>query len=1111
MPLHDLLMRADLTVAMVQEAATLPREYWLTHTADMNVTPVMSLTYNYSMRADKAQFAEMLQAVASAPELKECCTRVWAATVGKADGARNGPLANICVHRLVSPLAVQTAIDAGDVPRTGDLAKQRLWDNSEFCAQDMREFCGWHTADELEGYWLDEETGTPLRWVYEGDRHWESADGDDEKAKMMEKYDHKFDLAAEQTIRAGLLTCRGSCFDRDLRLLFGYFRKKSPCRFTELCSLKELWDGSSRGGLNPLTCAIERGDREAVRELAKSLASEQAVGRVRDILDILRKLFESGDSELERLAREELLQRGGIQVLDPKRFMAPFAKDKSGKLLQMSLDLAGKTYAQARSSGKLEPFACARDRVEYDKGRDELRLVSPYDSSHRVIDKSWLHRKPMQVETGQYRKKQGVYIGVCSNETKQICLKLRNDDGDWDVVIGGQEKDRVVLVEPSCFWQDLLRKGNAERKSKEESSKSTGKWAQPVEPVAVAINRAFKPGRGGLLYVLHRFGTEAAYSSEAVQLLVDWKWDTFGKSKFLYDTLFHITLVTAWTILTLRIAWYPQTLFIHLPTKYAVLAGFLCVSTGTWLRYFDQYFWMLPHSVESVKSASDEAPTTQDTQATSHESYRGTQCTSRALECNPVDHDSWNSATPRRSALRKINRVLYSEDDASASKDRTLCSWTKGGWRHQLWWFAVLPLHYVFSASIRFLPAVVAFIMLGGVCHIPPLSYSECSSNWNVTLPFFPPWLEALAMTVLLSICGRNAGKCLVRFLCDATAFLKGTMPSVCNQTPEGDAWTTEESVLKEPSPETLTHCVAWLWRLTLWDIVDAVSLPLVVLTAFQILGDTDRASVTQVAGVTTLLLWFRMIHYLSGMHFTSKYVEIFIEMISAIVVFMLFLVLFIVGNALSLQLFYPNAPDETDVGEVREDTDLGEWWRGQTAADRADVSENFGSLGSSLFTSYSIMLQAFDTTLFRLAYRPRIVKLCVLVYATLSHVAMLNMLIASMSAKYAEIDRDPRKLQYRQRAALILAYELLDDTLGVAKEADTSTKTAGASGEDEGPEFMHFFTKPDIWKQCTYFIFFGLISVINYYIAPPGIGMNALVSRRVCNMTDIATKTARR
>jgi hypothetical protein len=224
MPLHDLLMRADLTVAMVQEAATLPREYWLTHTADMNVTPVMSLTYNYSMRADKAQFAEMLQAVASAPELKECCTRVWAATVGKADGARNGPLANICVHRLVSPLAVQTAIDAGDVPRTGDLAKQRLWDNSEFCAQDMREFCGWHTADELEGYWLDEETGTPLRWVYEGDRHWESADGDDEKAKMMEKYDHKFDLAAEQTIRAGLLTCRGSCFDRDLRLLFGYFR-----------------------------------------------------------------------------------------------------------------------------------------------------------------------------------------------------------------------------------------------------------------------------------------------------------------------------------------------------------------------------------------------------------------------------------------------------------------------------------------------------------------------------------------------------------------------------------------------------------------------------------------------------------------------------------------------------------------------------------------------------------------------------------------------------------------------------------------------------------------------------------------------------------------------
>ena len=118
-------------------------------------------------------------------------------------------------------------------------------------------------------------------------------------------------------------------------------------------------------------------------------------------------------------------------------------------------------------------------------------------------------------------------------------------------------------------------------------------------------------------------------------------------------------------------------------------------------------------------------------------------------------------------------------------------------------------------------------------------------------------------------------------------------------------------------------------------------------------------------------------------------------------------------------------------------------------------------------------MLQAFDTTLFRLAYRPRIVKLCYLVYATLSHVAMLNMLIASMSAKYAEIDRDPRQLQYRQRAALILAYELLDDTLGVAKEEDTSRACCTkASGEDKDPEFMHFFIKPDIWRQCTYYLF---------------------------------------
>lgn len=63
------------------------------------------------------------------------------------------------------------------------------------------------------------------------------------------------------------------------------------------------------------------------------------------------------------------------------------------------------------------------------------------------------------------------------------------------------------------------------------------------------------------------------------------------------------------------------------------------------------------------------------------------------------------------------------------------------------------------------------------------------------------------------------------------------------------------------------------------------------------------------------------------------------------------------------------------------------------------------------------------------------------------------------MSAKYTTIDRDPTQLQYRQRAKLIVAYELEGADIQIAP-TDTGEK------EEQKWHFLHFFKKRTAWQD---------------------------------------------
>jgi hypothetical protein len=202
-----------------------------------------------------------------------------------------------------------------------------------------------------------------------------------------------------------------------------------------------------------------------------------------------------------------------------------------------------------------------------------------------------------------------------------------------------------------------------------------------------------------------------------------------------------------------------------------------------------------------------------------------------------------------------------------------------------------------------------------------------------------------------------------------------------------------------------------------LWRACDAVSFVLVTMTIMNIVGNTNRAYVTQVAGVATLVLWFRMIHYLSGIKATSHYVEIFVKMNGTIAVFMVFLIFFVVGNAFSLELFFPDTGNFTQVAGVRagdldssweqaemlaaDKTTLQRWWDALDE-DRDELQESFGSISNAIFTSFNIMLQSVDASMLRHAYNPGLAKVCYTVYSMFSNVVMLSMLVRHACALHS-------------------------------------------------------------------------------------------------------------
>jgi hypothetical protein len=133
------------------------------------------------------------------------------------------------------------------------------------------------------------------------------------------------------------------------------------------------------------------------------------------------------------------------------------------------------------------------------------------------------------------------------------------------------------------------------------------------------------------------------------------------------------------------------------------------------------------------------------------------------------------------------------------------------------------------------------------------------------------------------------------------------------------------------------------------WNIIDLISLLLIVATVVRLLLHADTATNTELTAIGTALLSVRVLHYLNGFDATAAYVRMTIAIITDTRAFMLILAILVVGNAFVMMLLYPQ-----NLATDSSAADSSDWRLG--SAEEKTINDQFGTVQAALFTSINML-----------------------------------------------------------------------------------------------------------------------------------------------------------
>ena len=190
-------------------------------------------------------------------------------------------------------------------------------------------------------------------------------------------------------------------------------------------------------------------------------------------------------------------------------------------------------------------------------------------------------------------------------------------------------------------------------------------------------------------------------------------------------------------------------------------------------------------------------------------------------------------------------------------------------------------------------------------------------------------------------------------------------------------------------SATTLTRGALWhglVAYLSIGNLVDNISLALICCWVTRVLSGAESGFTSQIAAITSALLWPRSIQFLAGWDKTAPYVRMSVAVTSDMKTFMGMLCVLMLGNAFVSMLLYPpnlviTYPNGTSAHNLQFDVFGSEnstlTWRLQADQDNL-AHERFGNTQRALMSSIDMVLgSGWDITEAKeLAYSPALAEL---------------------------------------------------------------------------------------------------------------------------------------
>lgn len=477
-----------------------------------------------------------------------------------------------------------------------------------------------------------------------------------------------------------------------------------------------------------------------------------------------------------------------------------------------------------------------------------------------------------------------------------------------------------------------------------------------VKPVVLGVQGAAAWSHEGLLHVLVQpTCPPEVFNSPIAQILVYHKWATFGRDMFRTDVAFQSLLLLAWQSLASMISHHGH-MAVVVDFRQALGGVLVALMWVFWKRFCAHL--LLPLRPRSARTTL------------------GWRSWLRWIA-----YDGWkdDAKIPVSSPL-----VLAASHIDPISPLAVLV------------WFVIIVGYYALALISHFGPIYGSFVLLGGsLSSIGNFGPSGTHSHPHED-DVVQHSIAAASIAVLVALIGRYIDKEWRQLTGSEENHHSGSEEnhSLQKKSINATLWLLYAEGF-------LRRCVKLLRQYFggpdgFWNILDVATLVLIITTIGRTIASSNAQRTLHLCVITTILLWFRAVQMLQGFDQTAKYVSMIFEISKDMRSFIFILAMFVFSNGFALSLLFPMdlASVWSEMGDANGHDSHGvdRLW-----VDPDEVSANVGNLYRSMFSSFNMMMGAFDPAMLRDAQSPPLAYAVYLYYTTLVNVVLLNLLIALM------------------------------------------------------------------------------------------------------------------